>query len=280
MAPYRAEFLRYHHLLCGALAQVPATTWHVVPGLGGNSIAVLLAHLAGNLRSRFNAFLDADGESPERDREAEFHPAVIDPQVLVDAYNSAIGLLFTTLDGLADPDRSRPVRIRGRTLRVDEALARSLAHVAYHVGEVVQLCRQQVGTGWKSLSIPLGESIAYARDPRRDQVVMVAPEPLRIVVANGSQPVHVVVRHRVADYPTWKRIFDAAAPLRRSGGELTFQVLVDPVDTRQVIHLACWRSVAEAQAFFHDPEIAEIRRQAGVETPEYHFMHRVDEGIT
>jgi heme-degrading monooxygenase HmoA len=89
---------------------------------------------------------------------------------------------------------------------------------------------------------------------------------------------HVLIIHAVRDYEAWKQVFDAAATLRRVAGEQSFQVLRDVSDPNKVVHFSRWESIARAKAFFESPELVEIRRQAGVESPEFLYLHQLEEG--
>lgn len=162
---YRIEFRRYGALIDGALAQVDDAAFAAAPSPDGNSIAVLLGHLTGNLRSRFTDFLTSDGEKPWRDRDAEFEPPPTDRAASERAWRAAWAALEGALTELTDADLTRDVRIRGVALTVDEALARSSAHLAYHAGQIVLLARMHAGAAWRSLSIPRGGSQAYNAAP-------------------------------------------------------------------------------------------------------------------
>ena len=148
------------------------------PG-GGSSIAVIVAHLAGNMQSRFTEFLTTDGEKPWRDREGEFTPSEIGWQALLELWASGWEALLGALGGLTDSDLSRTVTIRGRPLTVHGALHRSLAHAGYHVGQIVYLAKSMRGPAWVSLSIPPGGSDAYNRNPTHEQARVHAAELTR-----------------------------------------------------------------------------------------------------
>lgn len=169
MEPYRAEFLRYHRLLLGAVAQVAPALWYQSPHGGGNSIAVIVQHLAGNLTSRYTDFLTSDGEKPWRQRDEEFEIPKQDPMALARSFDAAWTIAITTLAELTVTDRLRTVTIRGQPLSVEEALCRSVAHLAYHVGEVIQISRAHAGEAWRSLSIPPGGSRLYAENPHQER---------------------------------------------------------------------------------------------------------------
>ena len=280
MLPYRHEFLRHHEYLCAALGQVPESGWHSIPSHGTNSIAIIIKHLAGNLMSRFTDFLTSDGEKPWQNRDREFSSVDTNLVELVDTYNAAIQVLFTTLNSLSEADRKCSVHIRGLSLSVDEALCRSLAHMAFHVGETVYQARCLVGPAWKSLSIPLGASDAYSKMPDRDRVATPSQQPtlLEYPSQTPSTRSYALIIHHVADYPAWKRVFDDAAGLRREAGELSFQVHSHADDARRIVHHSAWKSLDHARAFFESPHIEAIRKISGVERPEFHYLNQLDGG--
>jgi quinol monooxygenase YgiN len=89
---------------------------------------------------------------------------------------------------------------------------------------------------------------------------------------------HVLIIPAVRDYGAWKQVFDAAASLRRDAGERSFQVLRDTADPNREVHVSRWESIARAKAFFESPELVEIRRQAGVESPEFPYLLQQEGG--
>ncbi len=134
-----------------------------------NSIAIILKHVGGNLRSRFTNFLSEDGEKPWRDREAEFvddFPSGEDGRAAaIAAWSAGWELLEATLTTLNDNDLQRHVRIRGEQHTVFEALARSMAHTAYHQGQITLIARILVGpSAWKTISIPRGGTMQRHAD--------------------------------------------------------------------------------------------------------------------
>lgn len=154
-------FTYYRSLGEKAIAQVKDEDLHRVLGEDGNSIAVVMQHIAGNARSRFSDFLTSDGEKPWRDREGEFTERPATREELMADWASGWACLFSALDGLTDADLERVVYIRNEGHTVQEALHRQLAHYAYHVGQLVVLARAFVGSAWVSLSIPRGKSQAF-----------------------------------------------------------------------------------------------------------------------
>lgn len=89
---------------------------------------------------------------------------------------------------------------------------------------------------------------------------------------------YVLIIHAVKDYEAWKLIFDAAAAIRKEAGETSYFVLRDENDANKIIHFSQWLSIARAKAFFESPRLVEIRRQAGVEAPEFNYLHCLDQG--
>lgn len=120
-----------------------------------NSLAVILQHVGGNLRSRWRGFLTSDGEKPDRDRDREFAvaPGATRPQVM-DVWESGWRVLLEELRALAPADLGRDVFIRGERHSVVQAANRSFQHTAYHVGQVVFLARHLRADDWQSLSLP------------------------------------------------------------------------------------------------------------------------------
>jgi hypothetical protein len=169
MQSIEAEYRRYKTLAEGALAQVPESRLST-PGPGeGNSLAILSWHISGNLQSRFTDFLTSDGEKPWRQREEEFARRDVSREELLAKWNAGWGVLFATLERLTDADLAATVTIRGQPLAVHEALHRSLAHVAYHVGQMVYIAHACCGAAWKYLSIPPGGTAAYNAQPTMEK---------------------------------------------------------------------------------------------------------------
>src|SRR5687768_8410632 len=150
-------YRNYKTLGDGAIAQVADADLHRLVDPDSNSIAIIVKHVAGNLRSRFRDFLTTDGEKPDRDRESEF---VEDDRVsraeILRWWNEGWNILFASLDSLSAADLERTVHIRDETLLVVEALNRSVTHAAYHVGQIVYVARHLASGAWTSLSIPKG----------------------------------------------------------------------------------------------------------------------------
>ncbi|MEY3141683.1 MAG: hypothetical protein RLY21_176 [Planctomycetota bacterium] len=144
-----------------AILQLDATT--IRRSLDGdtNSVAVTMKHVGGNLRSRFSNFLSEDGEKAWRDREGEFvddfAPDEMGRLQAMAVWNAGWAVLESTLASLADADLGRSVKIRGEPHTVAHALARAVAHMAYHQGQITLIARMLVGPErWNTISIPRG----------------------------------------------------------------------------------------------------------------------------
>lgn len=165
----RAEYLRYKALAEKAMAQLSDEELSAEAAGGDNSIPMICWHIAGNLQSRFTDFLTNDGEKPWRHREEEFEPRRVTRAELLAKWNQGWDTLLKALTDLSDNDLERSVTIRRQPHRVSEALHRSLAHLAYHVGQIVYLAKSRRGASWISLSIPRGQSEAYNRAATRER---------------------------------------------------------------------------------------------------------------
>lgn len=161
----RDEYLRYKHLGEAAIRQLKDDQLSATMAANDNSVATIVWHIGGNLRSRFTDFLTTDGEKPWRDRDVEFLQRTTTQGELLDVWNQGWAVLMGTLDGLTDDDLFRNVVIRGQQLSVIEALQRSLAHISYHVGQIVFLAKGLRGVEWTYLSIPPGQSKSYNQNP-------------------------------------------------------------------------------------------------------------------
>jgi hypothetical protein len=166
-----AEYLRYKALAEGALAQVSDAALGVPGPNDGNSLATICWHVAGNLESRFTDLLTTDGEKPWREREAEFAVRAPTRAELLARWNTGWSALLGTLRTLNDGHLTATVTIRSQSLAVHEALHRSLAHVSYHVGQIVYLSHAMVGDGWHYLSIAPGGTAAYNANPTKEKPV-------------------------------------------------------------------------------------------------------------
>ena len=138
-----------------ALAQLPPERWSARLDDGdGNSISVLLRHVAGNLRSRWSDVFTTDGEKPNRDRDAEFEDADATPEGLMAAWETGWAVALATIDALRPDDLGRVITIRGEPHTVARALVRSLDHTGHHTGQIVMLAKHLCGPAWSTLSLP------------------------------------------------------------------------------------------------------------------------------
>jgi hypothetical protein len=170
LSSIEAEWRRYKVLGDGALEQVHDNELGRTGPGEGNSVAVIVAHIAGNLKSRFTDFLTSDGEKSWRDRDSEFVPRPnINREELLKIWNEGWDVLFAALKPLTDVDLARTVTIRGEKFLVHEALHRLLPHTSYHVGQIVYLAKAFRGAEWNCLSIPLGQSQEYNRNPSHEK---------------------------------------------------------------------------------------------------------------
>jgi len=119
-----------------------------------NSVAVLVQHIAGNMRSRWTDFLTTDGEKPDRNRDAEFEPGLTTKPQLMQRWEAGWRVLFGALDALKPEDLPRTVLIRGESLTVVDAINRQLVHYGQHVGQILFLAKHYKGRNWESLSVP------------------------------------------------------------------------------------------------------------------------------
>jgi len=161
IASLEGEYRRYKALGEAAIAQLTEDQLSAPASDSGNSVAAIVWHVAGNLESRFTGFRTSDGEKPWRNRDEEFAPPTVTMPELRSKWDKGWQALFTALEELSDQDLRETVVIRRQSLRIDEALHRSLAHTVYHVGQIVFLAKQWRGGGWNCLSIPLGGSAAH-----------------------------------------------------------------------------------------------------------------------
>ncbi len=152
--------LRGHKRLADdAIAQLSDEQFFAAPDPESNSVAVIMKHLAGNMRSRFTDFLTTDGEKPDRHRDTEFvmQGGAKRGEVIGD-WEQSWQFVFDTLNSLQPEDLERSVTIRGEPHSVLQAVNRQVAHYAYHVGQIVFLAKHWKGAEWKTLSVPKGQS--------------------------------------------------------------------------------------------------------------------------
>ena len=162
LADVKARFESIRTQAERAAAQVDDAAFFAPLGAEENSIAIVMKHMAGNLRSRFSDFLTSDGEKPDRNRDGEFEQGASDSRAAIMArWAEGWRILSEALDGLTPDDLTRTVTIRGEPHTVIQALSRQLVHQSHHAGQVVLLAKHAAGARWQTLSIPRGQSAAF-----------------------------------------------------------------------------------------------------------------------
>jgi hypothetical protein len=128
-----------------------------------NSIAIVVKHMAGNMRSRWTDFLITDGEKPDRERDTEFVNPPATREALLRIWEEGWGRVFGALEPLGDADLGRTVTIRGEPHSVMQAINRQVAHYALHVGQIVMLAKHLAHDHWQTLSVPRNRSAEFNR---------------------------------------------------------------------------------------------------------------------
>ena len=156
-----AEFRKYKKYGDAAMAQVSDAQLNLLPEPNSNSIGTIVKHLHGNMISRWANLFDADGESANRNRDAEFEIEELSREQVLELWESGWTCLFSALEHLKPPDFSRLVFIRGEPHSVIAVVQRQLAHYSGHVGQIVYLAKIFQGENFKTLSIAKGQSAAF-----------------------------------------------------------------------------------------------------------------------
>jgi len=154
-------FRYYKTMAEGAMEQVTEEQLTTILDPEMNSIALIVKHMAGNMRSRWTDFLASDGEKPNRNRDSEFLEPPSTRAEVMSAWQEGWQCVFTALEQLTDDDLGRTVLIRGEAHSVMQAINRQLAHYASHVGQIVFLAKHFQYENWKSLSVPRNQSAAF-----------------------------------------------------------------------------------------------------------------------
>jgi hypothetical protein len=134
-----------------------------------NSIAIIVKHMAGNMRSRWTNFLTSDGEKPDRNRDTEFENAPASRDAVLNLWNEGWDCLFDALQPLTAADLTREITIRGEPHSVMQAINRQIAHYSYHVGQIVFLAKHLQSENWQSLSVPRRGSADFNERVRRGE---------------------------------------------------------------------------------------------------------------
>jgi hypothetical protein len=167
----RRQFRGHKRMAEGAMSQLRDDDFFVTLDPESNSVAILVKHLAGNMRSRFTDFLTSDGEKPDRFRDREFELGTGTTRAdVMEWWEEGWNCVFAAIDSLVPEDVMRTVTIRGQPHSVMQAINRQIAHYAQHTGQIVFLCKHLRSGEWKTLSIPRGKSEEFKDAP---------PKPLR-----------------------------------------------------------------------------------------------------
>ena len=168
----RRSFRGYKRLADGAMAQLNDQEFFQAPDPESNSAALIVKHIAGNLRSRWKDFLTTDGEKPDRDRDQEFVLTPADTREdLMRRWEESFQIVFNEIDALTDQDFNKTITIRGQAHTILQAMSRSIMHTAYHVGQILFLGKHLRGAQWTSQSIPKGKSAEFnAMNPEERRV--------------------------------------------------------------------------------------------------------------
>jgi len=166
----RRQMRGYKRLGEGAMAQLQDQDFFVTLGPESNSVAILVKHLAGNMRSRFTDFLTTDGEKPDRFRDQEFElTAATTRAEVMQWWEDGWERVLAAIGSLQPEDVMRTVTIRGEPHTVLQAINRQIAHYAHHIGQMLFLAKHLRSSEWKSLSIPRGKSEQYKTAPSKSE---------------------------------------------------------------------------------------------------------------
>ena len=149
------------------MAQCPDEGLFVMLDAESNSIAIIVKHLAGNMRSRWRDFLTTDGEKPDRNRDTEFEAPPKTRAELTEMWEGGWKYLFEALEALTDTDMTKTVTIRSSPHSVMQAINRQVAHYAHHVGQIILLAKHfatKAGKKWETLSVPRGQSQQFTAE--------------------------------------------------------------------------------------------------------------------
>lgn len=158
------EVFRYYKKLAErAMEQVTDEQLFAVLDGEANSIAIIVKHMTGNMRSRWTDFLSTDGEKPNRNRDNEFVDPPATRKALMEEWENGWSLVFAAVGSLTEADLQRTVTIRGEAHSVMQAVNRQLAHYPHHVGQIVLLAKHFAGAHWQTLSVPRNKSAEFNR---------------------------------------------------------------------------------------------------------------------
>ena len=153
---------QYKRLAENAMAQIPDDAFGRSLDAESNSIATIVKHLAGNMRSRFTDFLTSDGEKPDRNRDTEFEAPPETRAETMAMWETGWQCVFHALTPLSDADLGKTVVIRTEPHSVIQAINRQIGHYCSHIGQIVYLAKHLAGDQWKAITIPRGKSAEFA----------------------------------------------------------------------------------------------------------------------
>ena len=157
------ELQKIKKLADKSIEQLSDQQLHATLDADANSVAILMRHMAGNMRSRWINFMTSDGEKPERMRDREFEDPGQTRAELIAEWEHGWQCVFDALTPLTDADLQRTVMIRGEAHTVYKAISRQVAHYAGHAYQILLLAKHMQGSNWKTLSIPRGQSEEFNR---------------------------------------------------------------------------------------------------------------------
>jgi len=154
-------FRYYKKLAERAMEQCPDDALFESLDVESNSIAIIVKHMAGNMRSRWTDFLTTDGEKPDRNRDTEFEDAPKTRVELMKLWERGWKHIFDALEPLGDDDLVRKITIRTEPHSVTQAINRQVAHYSYHVGQIVYVAKHLAGSKWQTLTVPKKKSAEF-----------------------------------------------------------------------------------------------------------------------
>jgi hypothetical protein len=165
------EVFRYYKRLAErAMEQTPEEGLFATLDGESNSIATVVKHIAGNMRSRWTDFLTTDGEKPDRDRDSEFVDPPKTREELLRMWDDGWKRLFSAIEPLSEGDLANTVSIQGEAHSVMQAINRQIAHYPHHIGQIVLLAKHFAGDRWQSLTIPRNRSGDFNRSVAAGEV--------------------------------------------------------------------------------------------------------------
>jgi hypothetical protein len=164
MASAQQQFVYYKSLAENAMHQLEPGQLFFIPAEDSNSIAIIVQHMVGNMKSRWSDFLTTDGEKEWRHRDEEFEIVLTEKETLMQKWEEGWDCLFAALNSVKPGTLAWEVQIRKEKHTVLEAINRQLAHYPYHVGQIVFIAKLLKGTGFTSLSIPKNRSEQFNQE--------------------------------------------------------------------------------------------------------------------